>query len=93
MSPELFKAMKEAKFLGNIESCSIPVAWFTTLTSVNRKTPRSELALIDQWRAQGAKIDHMEIIGPPFWQAHERTLIPELVDATVKYITGSKYEY
>ncbi len=93
MSPELFKAMKEAKFLGNIETCSIPVAWFTTLTSADRKTPRSDLVLIDQWRAQGAKIDHMEIIGPPFWQAHERTLIPELVDATVKYVAGSKYEH
>ncbi len=87
--PEFFNGIKTAHFKNHIASCSMPVGWFTTLTSADRKTPQGDIKLIQSWREQGSDIRHIEVIGPSFWQAHERTLVPELVEETIKYVTES----
>lgn len=87
IGPALFKGIKAAKFDSLVDSLVVPVGWFTVITSADRKTPRSDMMMIEKWRQKGARIDHQEIIGPPFWLAHERTLVPELIEATVRYVT------
>lgn len=89
MSPNLFKGLKAANFQDYIELNSSSICWFTILASADRKTPQTDLKLIEKWRGNGAAIDHKEIIGPPFWQAHERILVPELIDETIKYVTNT----
>ncbi|SER12357.1 exosortase A system-associated hydrolase 2 [Nitrosomonas sp. Nm51] len=89
VGPDLFKGIKAAKFNSFVNSLVVPVGWFTVITSADRKTPRGDMMMIEKWRERGARIDHQEVIGPPFWLAHERTLVPELVEATVRYVTQS----
>ncbi len=88
ISPALYKGMKSSCFDDFIDFNAVPIGWFTTLSSTDRKTPRPELNMIDKWKREGANIDHRIIIGPSYWQVHERTLVPELVSATVDYIMG-----
>lgn len=85
--PEFFNGIKTAHFKNHIESCSMPVGWFTTLTSADRKTPQGDIKLIQAWREKGCDVRHIEVIGPSYWQAHERTLVPELIEETVKHVT------
>ncbi|SFK83726.1 exosortase A system-associated hydrolase 2 [Nitrosomonas aestuarii] len=89
VGPDLFKGIKAAKFESYIGAVSVPVGWFTVISSTDRKTPRGDLMMIEKWRQKGVAVNHQEIVGPPFWLAHERTLVPELVDATVRYVTES----
>lgn len=88
VSPTLFKGIQAAHYSNHLDTNSVPIAWFTLLASAERKTPRGDLQAIEKWRAEGTHIDHHTAIGPAFWQAHERTLAPELITATMNYITG-----
>ncbi|HBV21158.1 MAG TPA: hydrolase 2, exosortase A system-associated [Nitrosomonas sp.] len=89
VGPDLFRGIKAAKFESCIDAVSVPVGWFTVISSVDRKTPRGDLMMIERLRQKGVIVNHQEIIGPPFWLAHERTLVPELVEETVRYVTES----
>jgi len=86
VSPGLYSGMKASRFEEHIDLCSVPVGWFSTLASEDRKTPRAEMNMIEKWQKKGATVDHRVVYGPSYWQVHERTLVPGLVDATVKYI-------
>lgn len=87
VGPDLFKGIKAAKFDSFINSLAVPVGWFTVIASSDRKTPKGDMMMIEKLRQHDIRVDHQEIIGPPFWLAHERTLVPELVEATVRYVT------
>jgi exosortase A-associated hydrolase 2 len=89
VSPSLFKGIQSAHINNHLETTSKPIAWFTVLASAERKTPRGDIQAIERWQEKGTKIDHTTVIGPAFWQAHERTLVPGLITATMEYIKGS----
>lgn len=86
VSPGLFKGIKSAKFEDYFDLTTVPIGWFTALASAIRKPPRTDTMKVDKWRAKGAIVDYFNVIGPPYWQAHERTLLPELIEETISYI-------
>jgi len=83
---DLFNGIKTAKFDRYVDALDVAVGWFTVISSAQRKTPRGDMSMVDKLRQNGILVDHQEVVGPPFWLAHERTLVPELVDATVNYV-------
>ena len=89
LSPEMFNSIKKARFLDHIKKVKAKVGWFTTIPSQDRKPPRQETIAIEKWKEEGTIIDYSIIIDPPYWQVHERTLAPNLIDATVNYIKGA----
>jgi exosortase A-associated hydrolase 2 len=89
VSPPLFQGIQSAHIDNHLDTTSIPITWFTVLANEERKTPRIDLQTIEKWRGQGAEINHQTAIGPAFWQAHERTLAPNLITATMDYLKGS----
>ncbi len=90
VGPDLFKGIKTAKFDEYVDALAVSIGWFTVISSAERKTPRGDMSMIERLRTTGTTVDHQEIVGPPFWLAHERTLVPELVDATVSYVIQSE---
>ena len=88
VSPALYKGIQEAHLDTHVEFSDVPIAWFNTLASEDRKTPRVELGFLEKWRANGADIKHSTVIGPSYWAVHERTLAPALVAATVDHVAG-----
>ncbi len=89
MSPGLFTGIRDATLENDMNFNDIPIAWFSILASADRKVPRSDLKSIESLRSSGANIDHHTLVAPAFWQAHERTLAPELVSASLDYLLGS----
>lgn len=87
VSPELFSGIQAAHYSNHLDHLSCPLSWFTVLASEERKTPRGDLQAMEKWQEQGVEINHQTVIGPAFWQAHERTLTPELITATMNDIT------
>lgn len=92
ISPALFKGLKAANLTDVMTQLSLPVDWYTVLASAERKTPRGDKTVMEKWQKAGAQLCHHEIIGPAFWQAHERTLAPALVDATAALLIGAQKE-
>ena len=88
VSPALFRGVQAAHFDQYLSPVNAPISWFTVLASEERSTPRADLKTIEQWRSEGKQIEHLTSIGPAFWQAHERTLAPNLVNETISHLTG-----
>jgi len=61
---------------------SLRLSWFEVLPSAD--TPSANARLVDEYKAGGVELDYRSVIGPAFWQLHERTVAPELIDATLK---------
>lgn len=89
VSPALFNGIQAAHYNNHLDSISCPIEWFTVLASAERKTPRGDLQAMEKWRENGVQINHHTVIGPAFWQAHERTLAPDLITATMNTISGN----
>ena len=88
LSPDLFTGIQSAKLDDAMSQLDVPVEWFTAVASAERKPPRAELSAIAKWQEKGKSISHNVVVGPPYWQVHERTLAPELVKQTVAVLTG-----
>jgi exosortase A-associated hydrolase 2 len=90
VSPDLFSGINTAHLSHHLHFTSTPVSWFTIVPSTEKKTPRVDIQTIEKWRSNGADIAHQAIVGPAFWQAHERSLAPDLIPATIATITNSE---
>lgn len=91
VSPGLFDGIKNAHLNQHVNELNLPVDWFTVLASEERKTPRGDRSAIEKWNGAGARVRHHEVIGLSFWQAHERTLAPALVEATADIFTSGSF--
>jgi exosortase A-associated hydrolase 1 len=58
------------------------VCWFDVATTVDAAVPRASAKQADEWRAQGVRLTTAQVVGPSFWQVHERDVAPALVEAT-----------
>ena len=85
VSPALYRSIQAASLENHLDFKAVPVAWFNTLASADRKTPQFEASFLERWRKENLRIKHFTVIGPSYWAVHERTLAPTLVDATVEY--------
>jgi len=88
LSPELICGMKQARLEDHLSYSGVEIGWFNTIASEERKSPRAHTKLIDAWRHKGADIVDRSVIGPPYWQVHERTLAPNLIATSTQYICG-----
>ena len=88
LSPSYFYSLQNAKLDHHFEINHLPIGWFTSIASAERKPPRAEQNIKAKWQEAGASIDYFTIVAPPYWQVHERTLAPQLVDETIAYIKG-----
>jgi exosortase A-associated hydrolase 2 len=86
ISPSLFVGLRDARLESHGNLLQAKMAWFTTLPSAERKPPRADSAVLEKWRSNGIQVDYTVVVGPPYWQVHERALAPALVDATSAYI-------
>lgn len=86
VAPRLFKGLQASRMENHLSAKLPPIAWFTTLPSEDRSPTRAELNAIDKLREQQVSVEHKIAYGPSYWQVHERTLAPALVDLTVDYI-------
>ena len=65
---------------------SLHLSWFDVVPSA--ETPSANAKLVDDYKSGGVELDYQSVIGPAFWQLHERTLVPELIDATAKTVSA-----
>ena len=57
------------------------IAWFEVGSSADTPMPRANAKLVGDWQGKGVQIKMTQVVGPPFWQVHEREAAPLLVEA------------
>jgi exosortase A-associated hydrolase 1/exosortase A-associated hydrolase 2 len=89
VSPELGRALDGLAF-PSVQALAgrVAVSWFEILAGADSPVPRTSLSCTDGLRAAGATVDFRSVIGPPFWQVHERELAPALIEATSDAVRG-----
>lgn len=87
ISPTLFGELNEVNHQkADVPSC--PIHWYSILPSADRQPGRADLKIQQSWAQLNKQFVTHSIIGPAFWQAHERTLVPELVAATATQVAS-----
>lgn len=58
------------------------VHWCEVLADADAVVPRANAKLLDAMQASGVATTSSQVIGPAFWQVHERDVAPALLEAT-----------
>lgn len=56
--------------------------WFEVIADTQTALPRASTKSVEEFRAGGIDVGLGSVVGPPFWQVHERELAPDLITAT-----------
>lgn len=58
------------------------VAWFEVVATAESPMPRANLKLAEEWSLNGVTVTAEKVVGPQFWQVHERDEAPLLIRAS-----------
>ncbi len=86
IGPDLARQLDSVRLPDASDISSLHLSWFEVLASA--ETPCGNARAIDGYKSAGVTLDYVPVIGPAFWLIHERTVAPELIDATVKAVSG-----
>lgn len=65
------------------------VGWFEVLGAADSSVARSSLKVIESLQTAGVQVAPQRVIGPAFWQLHERVVAPELITATCEWLSAA----
>ncbi len=82
IAPELGRDLDEKSLSLFLSRTEVRIDWFEILASESASVPQGQSKAIKECRDAGLRVDLHEICGPAFWQVHERTVAPNLIDAT-----------
>ena len=57
------------------------IEWFEVGSSADAPMPRANAKLVGDWQGKGVQVTMTQVVGPPFWQVHEREVAPLLIEA------------
>ena len=57
------------------------IAWFEVGANTEATMPRANAKLVGDWQSKDVPVTVTQVVGPPFWQVHEREVAPLLVEA------------
>ena len=86
ISPALAAALDRVVMPDPAEMRSLRVDWFEVLPSADAAPPRASSKAVDEYRRAGASVELQSVVGPPFWQLHERELAPKLIERTTSSV-------
>lgn len=64
------------------------VAWLEVNGDAQAPMPRANAKLIEDWRGKGVAVVAEQVVGPAFWQVHERAEAPDLITASSAAVAG-----
>lgn len=60
--------------------------WFEILAGDDSAMARANAKAVDDFQTAGASVRLETVVGPPFWQVHEREIAPDLISATTRCV-------
>jgi exosortase A-associated hydrolase 1/exosortase A-associated hydrolase 2 len=62
------------------------LAWFELVTADDVPISPANAKVLDAYRSDGIDVAFETVIGPSFWQVHERAVAPDLIEATTREV-------
>jgi exosortase A-associated hydrolase 1/exosortase A-associated hydrolase 2 len=85
IGPDLARMLDQVRLPDASALSSLRLSWFDVLPAA--ETPSANARLVDDYKSGGVALDYRPVIGPAFWQLHERTLAPALLEATLETVS------
>ena len=82
VAPSLANQLDQVAMPKATALAGVAVHWFEVLASAEAVVPRVNTKAVEDLQAAGGAVTSTTVVGPPFWQVHERELAPDLVAAT-----------
>ena len=89
LSPQLASDIDRMKLPEPARMAALKMSWFEVAAAEDSAVPRANTKVADALRAAGANVQLERVIGPPFWQVHEREVAPNLIAATNKHFAAA----
>jgi exosortase A-associated hydrolase 1/exosortase A-associated hydrolase 2 len=86
IGPDLARTMDQVRLPEAAAFSSLRLSWFDVLPAA--ETPSANAKVVDDYKSNGVALDYRSVIGPAFWQMHERTLAPALLEATLEAVSA-----
>jgi len=90
LSPQLASDIDRLKLPEPARMGALKMSWFEVAAAEDSAVPRANTKAADALRAAGANVQLERVIGPPFWQVHEREVAPNLIAATNKHFAAAE---
>jgi len=88
IGPDLARELDTLTFPNATALATKHIAWLDVVAARETKSPHAKL--VSELISSGVAVDHRQVVGPPFWQLHERSVAPELLDATKQALAAWK---
>lgn len=75
--------------LPDAASLRVPrVLWSEVLPAADSNVPRANVKALEAWQAGGIAVTFAKVVGPSFWQVHEREVAPDLIRETTGFFSA-----
>jgi exosortase A-associated hydrolase 1/exosortase A-associated hydrolase 2 len=88
VGPDLARRLDEIRLPSAPNLPAVRLTWFEVLSAEDIAVPPGNAKMIEDYRSGDVAIAFERVIGPPFWQIHERTLALELIEATTRAVSA-----
>jgi exosortase A-associated hydrolase 2 len=90
ISPSLFFAIDALRLEAMATAGVPPVHWLELVAEEGRGIPPANRKVIDAWTGQGVHVKADCVVGDPFWSMQEITVVPALIEQTVRQLSGAR---
>lgn len=88
IGPQLARDLDLARLPQPAELAAVRALWCEVLPAADSGVARNSVKCLESWREAGVHVELERVIGPSFWQLHERVVAPELVSATTRMMVA-----
>jgi exosortase A-associated hydrolase 1/exosortase A-associated hydrolase 2 len=92
LSPALAAELDRARLPPPTSLARVRIGWFEVLAAADSVVPRANLAVVEACQSAGVGLTVARVVGPAFWQLHERVVAEELITATSAWLTAQAPE-
>ncbi len=86
VAPELAAALDAARLDRLVPPKVAAIDWLDVIATADAAVPAARRQMVESWRAAGASVSIVAVVGEPFWGTQEIALAPELLAATQRVL-------
>lgn len=88
IAPRLMEEIDAARWPDPARLRGKHLTWFEVLAAADSIVPRPSTKALEACKAAGVRVDFETVVGPAFWQVHEREVAPSLIAAGTARLGG-----
>jgi exosortase A-associated hydrolase 1/exosortase A-associated hydrolase 2 len=89
LSPELARELDTLRLPDPAQLNGRSVLWCEVVPAADSNVSRANMKVVEAWPALGLDVRFERVVGPSFWQVHEREVAPDLIAATTRLMSAA----